>query len=395
MDEQTRTQLMQAYHLIRAGDKKTALDILRPICQQQPDSADAWWLVANALSDPAQVRVALHKVLLIDPFHEQAQQKLDKLLALAAVEQALAPMPTAEAAQTAAKPKQNGLYAIGAVVGLFVILGLVGAAAILGGSRDKPKQAAQAAPPSPTVQATQNAASLPPSQTPTIILTYTPARTLPPTWTPSPSPTRDPNIITNTPWIVQSTLATADPALFGDTYWEGIGDGYTLETFTRSGGRHLRFYEFPIKLYVEGANTPIWQRAVQNTLEQLNQIMAVELVEKEADATLVVFVYDPNEFERWSGCSKVEFAGCATIFDLGDFGGGDTYHRIIGQAFISTATVNPVGTMLHEVLHALGVMVHSPYPEDIMYPAETERTTLSQRDLNTLRRLYANPSYAD
>lgn len=54
-------------------------------------------------------------------------------------------------------------------------------------------------------------------------------------------------------------------------------------------------------------------------------------------------------------------------------------------------------TLLHEVLHAMGVRVHSPFEPDVMYPVANFRNKagLTERDINTLLLLYANPSYAD
>ncbi len=50
------------------------------------------------------------------------------------------------------------------------------------------------------------------------------------------------------------------------------------------------------------------------------------------------------------------------------------------------------GTMLHEMGHALGIWGHSPDPGDIMYARVTGKDpALSDRDRNTLRKLYSRP----
>jgi hypothetical protein len=50
--------------------------------------------------------------------------------------------------------------------------------------------------------------------------------------------------------------------------------------------------------------------------------------------------------------------------------------------------------MLHELGHALGLWGHSPNPADIMAPALSDTRDLTQRDINTIRRLYGIPAQA-
>jgi predicted Zn-dependent protease/Tfp pilus assembly protein PilF len=50
-------------------------------------------------------------------------------------------------------------------------------------------------------------------------------------------------------------------------------------------------------------------------------------------------------------------------------------------------------TIVHEFGHVLGIHGHSPYTDDIMYWQATPRQgSLTQRDMNTLKRLYATPA---
>lgn len=75
----TNQQLQQAYQLIRDGRKPEALQILLPIVRNDKGNADAWWLLANAVSDPVQARKALEQVLRLRPGDEKARRMLDRL----------------------------------------------------------------------------------------------------------------------------------------------------------------------------------------------------------------------------------------------------------------------------------------------------------------------------
>lgn len=72
-------QLQQAYTFIRAGRLYEAREILNPITSADPGNVDAWWLLANAQSDPAAMRDALKIVLQLRPDHKMALDKLREL----------------------------------------------------------------------------------------------------------------------------------------------------------------------------------------------------------------------------------------------------------------------------------------------------------------------------
>lgn len=79
MNEMTRQQLEQAYEAIEADDFENAMRILNDVVAREPDNADAWWLMANAVAEPTDARRALINVLKHDPSHTRAQETLDML----------------------------------------------------------------------------------------------------------------------------------------------------------------------------------------------------------------------------------------------------------------------------------------------------------------------------
>jgi hypothetical protein len=80
MSDAMRNQLEQAYNLIQNDRLDDAVGLLRPIVRADPNNPDAWWLLANAVSDPNDAFEALDNVLRLEPEHEQARDLLNNLL---------------------------------------------------------------------------------------------------------------------------------------------------------------------------------------------------------------------------------------------------------------------------------------------------------------------------
>ena len=72
-------KLQQAYQLIRSGEKTEAVKLLLPIVRADPDNADAWWLLANAVEKSDQAKRALQQVLKVRPNDQRARRFLEQL----------------------------------------------------------------------------------------------------------------------------------------------------------------------------------------------------------------------------------------------------------------------------------------------------------------------------
>lgn len=81
MVDSIRDQLERAYQLIQKDQLDAAVSVLRPIVTVNPDHPDAWWLLANAVSEPDEAYEALINVLRLEPQHEQARELLNNLIA--------------------------------------------------------------------------------------------------------------------------------------------------------------------------------------------------------------------------------------------------------------------------------------------------------------------------
>lgn len=69
-DTETRRQA-RAY--VQLGLKDDALAMVLPMTRQNPDDAELWWLVTQALDDPIAQWATVRRVLALNPDHAQAQ----------------------------------------------------------------------------------------------------------------------------------------------------------------------------------------------------------------------------------------------------------------------------------------------------------------------------------
>ena len=79
MSDQTRQQLQQALELLKSGQRDQARLLLESIVKTDPDNATAWWMMATAVTSPADMRNALLNVVRIKPDYPNAQQMLDRV----------------------------------------------------------------------------------------------------------------------------------------------------------------------------------------------------------------------------------------------------------------------------------------------------------------------------
>lgn len=79
MTEQDKTDLQSVERLLKEGRKQEALSLLAGYLQQNPNSAQGWWLLGLTVSDPTRQIECMERVLLIDPASVLAQVRLEKL----------------------------------------------------------------------------------------------------------------------------------------------------------------------------------------------------------------------------------------------------------------------------------------------------------------------------
>lgn len=445
MDEsQIRAGLHQAFAHIKRGERPQAITILKRIIQEKPDEANAWWLLANAVEDPQQRRVALQRAITFDPTHQQARAALAKLTgempAMAAPP--IAPAPTSRSAPMPEPPPVMGRYATPAaasdvvrrgpaaasdggglatvlgvvliVVAVAVGLGVAYVALVQDGDDDSiteqavaPAATQREAGPTQTPFPTRPRPTLPPvaSETPTVLVTY-------PTNTPRPTlqlpPTRTPFAGTPRATLNRDAIGTGSgsggggvpiatpvpeaalevPAAVGEDYWYGF-DG-SMNEFTQGGG-YYRFYDFPVKFYQGPVTNNGYQYYIDDAIAQISQVVPIERTDNPAEADLFLEFLPRAELQSFCNAVNASLEGCGALFYDPDVYSQTGRVEYIGFAAIAADTTIPEVVIVHELLHGVGVMVHSNDTRDIMYYRYTEgfvSARMTTRDYNTLRRLY-------
>lgn len=74
-------ELLEAYRLIKAGQRQQAGSILKAYLEDNRNDARAWWLLAHVVRKPETAQRCLEMVLTIDPSHEKARARLARLTA--------------------------------------------------------------------------------------------------------------------------------------------------------------------------------------------------------------------------------------------------------------------------------------------------------------------------
>ena len=79
MTANRRDELKNAQNLIKQGDKKGAIKIIKPILKHDKDVVAAWWLLANAVDNTKHKKQALEQVLRLRPGEARAQKMLNEI----------------------------------------------------------------------------------------------------------------------------------------------------------------------------------------------------------------------------------------------------------------------------------------------------------------------------
>jgi hypothetical protein len=395
-----QADLQRAQAHLKAGRKAQAKQLLMPLCRAHPDQLEAWWLLALAVDDPKEQHYALHQVLRLDPWHEQAFLRLARL-------EDISPLPPVTPSTSG-----GGWAMLLGALGL-IVAGVMGV--LLGWGRPEtaaplevnPMQTVVSQMAQP-VESASPAPTLPPTWTPSPNPTQTLPVTLPPTWTPSASPTEPPPSATLfrtatplpsatlTPYPTSTPRPTVNPAWYGQTYWDGTGDGETMDDYARNG-RYMRHFDFPIYVFYDEGINQRWKNSVNYAINLLGTELPIRRTLDEAQADIRIRVLTPEDFMAIAPCASIpNAAGCGGIELI--YNSQTQAYEAYGRILIRENAPIDTTLVVHEMIHALGIYVHSPNPDDVMYFSYTNQSDglrLSERDKLIIRILYSLPAIGE
>ena len=172
---------------------------------------------------------------------------------------------------------------------------------------------------------------------------------------------------------------------------------------------YLIWSDFPIKVYLQSPDDNLspsarlkfskWQEAAKIAIATWNSYLPMTEVESVEAADILIYRRSPQlkaEINPETGLynlPRVKAATTSIKFYFTDTQPAQLKHRM-------TIEVNPrqtfeylVSNITHELGHALGIWGHSLNPQDVMYYSHTkEIPSLSERDINTLKQIYQQPT---
>jgi predicted Zn-dependent protease len=171
---------------------------------------------------------------------------------------------------------------------------------------------------------------------------------------------------------------------------------------------YLVWSQFPLRVYLDQPPVDIsiseqerftnWTQAVETSLQEWRQYLPLEIVTQAASADIEILrSFPPQRATRnpTTGILEIPRAAAAQTryqFYL------QTPERRLAHRFIiylspSQTSEYTLATARHELGHALGIWGHSPLETDIMYFSQVRTPPpISPRDINTLRRIYQQPT---
>lgn len=190
--------------------------------------------------------------------------------------------------------------------------------------------------------------------------------------------------------------AVLEPKKMGEDYFEQISP---------SPQGYLLWSSWPVQVYLEPSRAEsgtaeaqrqsVWQAQAEGAITDWSRYLPLEITDDAAQANIVILRKQPPL--RWENGQLGRARHAETRFritpDRDAQGQPCLSHRQTVYVGDRQGPQQLRGTLRHELGHALGLWGHSPNPDDVLYAGQiADPPDISQSDLNTLGKLYGQPT---
>ena len=171
----------------------------------------------------------------------------------------------------------------------------------------------------------------------------------------------------------------------------------------------LIWHDFPVKVYIQSPDLGLspsgllafqqWQTAVKDAIAPWQPYLPITTVNSEEEADIIITRQPPTikaEINPETGLYNLPRNRAATTkvnFYLSLDNPPQLKHKMAIEVSPHQTFEYLISNISHEMGHALGIWGHSDNQNDIMYYAHTrEIPQISSRDINTLKKVYQQPT---
>jgi predicted Zn-dependent protease len=191
------------------------------------------------------------------------------------------------------------------------------------------------------------------------------------------------------------------------TFWSQTNQGDYFDQIETTPLGYLVWSQFPLKIYVDSItpeNTAAnqrfqqWTAAARKAIAEWNVYLPLQEVKTKDTADILIL--------RSTPARKAKLNPETGLYDIPRAVAAQTNYEFYlspqpeAIALRMTIEVSPnftgtslLGTIRHELGHALGIWGHSPKPDDALYFSQvSDPPSISPRDINTLKKIYQQPT---
>ncbi len=186
---------------------------------------------------------------------------------------------------------------------------------------------------------------------------------------------------------------------------EPQGSGDYFDQITPSPQGYLLWSSWPVQVYLEPSRSDpgtaeahrqaVWLTQAEGAIADWSRYFPLEITHDLAQANIVILRKQPPL--RWENGQLSRARHAETRFriirDRDAQGQACLHHQQTVYVGDRQGPQQLRGTLRHELGHALGLWGHSPNPDDVLYTGQiADPPAISQNDINTLGKLYGQPT---